>query len=134
MSSVPSSTWVVTDSGTAKATTMPPEPLRSSSSTVASVTCTLPPIEPMRPFMASRVSLPAGIAETSTASHARVSRRRGPTRLKAPDAVGRAGSPDRVELACTTRSPGRVAVNFGTATAPPRASSCSATPRTGLVL
>ena len=34
----------------------------------------------------------------------------------APDTVGRVGSPDMVDRACSTMSPGSVAVSFGTAT------------------
>ena len=113
---------------------MPPLPLRSSSSKTASLTCTLPPLEAIRPFMLSRASLSAGSDETSISSQASVSRSFGPTRLNSPVTAGRAGSPDKVELACSTMSPGRVAVSFGTATAPPCASSSIATLRIGCLL
>ena len=113
---------------------MPPVPLRSSSSKTASLTCTLPPLDAILPFMLSRVSLLAGSDETSTSSHASVSRSLGPTRLNSPVTAGRAGSPDKVELACSTMSPGRVALSFGTATAPPCASSSITTLRIGCLL
>ena len=125
---------MTTDNGTLKVTVMPPLPLRSSSSKTASLTCTLPPSDDILPFRLIRVSLLAGTAETSTASQASVSRSFGPTRLKSPATVGRLGSPDMVDLACSTRSPGRVAVSFGTATAPRRASSSSAMLRIGCLL
>jgi hypothetical protein len=83
----------------------------------------------MRPLRLSRVSLSAGICETSTSSHFRVSRSLGPTRLNSPLTVGRLGSPDMVDLACSTMSPGSVALSLGTATAPPLASRSSATAR-----
>jgi hypothetical protein len=89
-SSVSSSICVMTDKGTVKVTTMPPVPLRSSSSKTASVTCTLPAFEAILPFKLSCVSLSAGTDETSIPSHDRVSRSLGPPRLKSPDTVGRA--------------------------------------------
>ena len=113
---------------------MPPLPLRSSSSKTASLTATLPPVEDILPFMLRRVSLAAGTSDTSTSSHARVSRSLGPSKLKSPDTVGRDGSPDMVDRACSVMSPGKVAVSLGTATAPPRASSSTATSRMGFLL
>ena len=123
--------WVTIDSGTPKVTSMPALPLRSSSSKTASLTCTLPPLEDILPFMLRRVSLLAGNAETSISSQASVSRSLGPTRLKSPETAGRAGSPEKVELACNTMSPGKVALSLGTATTPALASSSITTLRTG---
>ena len=133
-SSVSRETLVTIDSGTPNVTVTPPLPLRSSSSKTASLTCTLPPVEDMRPRRLSLCSLDGGTDETSTASHASVSRSLGPTRLNWPVTPGRAASPVRVDCACRTMSPGKVAASFGTATAPPLASSSSATFRTGCLL
>jgi hypothetical protein len=75
-----------------------------------------------------------GTDETSIASQVSVSRSRGPTRLNSPLTAGLAGSPDRVERACTTMSPGKVALSLGTAIVPPLASRSIATLRTGCLL
>ena len=76
---------------------------------MALLTCTLPPVDDMRPLRLSRDSLPAGTDETSIASHCSVSRSFGPTRLNSPATLGFAASPDSVDFACSTRSPGSVA-------------------------
>ena len=125
---------MTTDSGTEKVTVTAPLPLMSSSSKAASLTCTAPPLEPSRPFRLSRASLLGGSEATSIASQCSVSRSRGPTRLNSPSTAGRAGSPDKVERACSTMSPGSVALSLGTATTPPLASSSSATLRIGCLL
>jgi hypothetical protein len=129
-SKVPNSTLAMTDNGTPKLTTRPPATFRSSSWTVASGTCTSPLLEVIRPLKLRVFNLSGGRVETSMASHLSVSRSLGATRLNSPEAVGRAVSPDSVDLAWITMSPGRVASSFGTATAPPRASSSSETLRT----
>ena len=133
-SSVSRLTLVTIDSGTVKVTVTPPLPLRSSSSKTASLTCTLPPVEDMRPRRLSFCSLEGGTDDRSTASQDSVSRNLGPTRLNCPVTPGRAASPVRVDCACRTMSPGSVAVSFGTATAPPLASISSTTLRTGCLL
>src|SRR5260370_4910215 len=97
-SSVSNSRWVTTESGTLKVTTTPPLPFTSSSSKAASVTCTLPPAEAMRPLRLSRVSLLAGISETSTSSHFKGSRNFGPTWLHSQVTVGLPGSAHTVYL------------------------------------
>lgn len=122
------------ETGTLMVATTPAVPLRSSSSKTASVTWMLPLDEAMRPLRLSFVSLLAGTDETSTSSHFSVSRSFGPVRLKSPLTVGRAGSPDMVDFACRTMSPGKVAVRRGTATAPPLASSSTATLRIDCLL
>ena len=129
-----SSTCVTTDSGTLKVTVMPPLPLRSSSSKTASLTCTLPPFDAIRPFRLIRVSLLAGTDETSTASQASVSRSFGPTRLKSPATVGRVGiaRQGRLGLQHQVARQGGGKLRHGDGAA--RASSSSAMLRTGCLL
>ena len=121
-------------SGTLKVMATPPLPFRSSSSKAASLTWTLPPVDDIRPLRLMRASFSGGTPAGSICSQASVSRSLGPARLNVPLTLGRPGSPDIVDFASSTRSPGSVALRRGIATTPSRASSSIATWRTGCLL